>query len=87
MSNLSTLDPQMEQHIHRDSLHSTLPRESTLTPMEYPFTASQAHIQWLSSQKPGEKIVKDLVHEETTIPTNLEKEQPSPPLRTTYEPP
>ena len=77
----------MERHIHRDGLHSTLPRESTLTPIEHPFTASQACIQRLSSQEPGEETVENPVHQETTIPTNLEEEQPSPPPRTTHEPP
>jgi len=45
MSNLSTPDPQIEQHVRRDSLRSILPRELTLTSVEYPFIASQAHIQ------------------------------------------
>jgi len=60
--------------------------ELTLTPVEHSFTASQACIQWLSSQEPRKKTVKDPVHKETTIPTNLEEEQPSPLPRTTHKP-
>jgi len=77
----------MEQYIRRNSLCSTLPRESTLTLVECPFIALQACIQQLSSQEPGKKTVKNPVHKKTIIPTNLEEEQPSPLPRTTHEPP
>jgi len=52
-------DPRLECRLRRDGVQSIIPRESTVTPIEHPLTASQARNQQLLSQKPVDEIVKD----------------------------
>jgi len=48
--------------------------------------ASQARVQSLFSQEPEEVTAKVPTHEEITIPTNIEEEQPSSLPRTIHGP-
>ena len=65
MAQAPRLDSQLDHCIRHDGLHSELPRESTTTPIEWPFIASQARSQCLISLEPveesGEETTEDNV--------------------------
>jgi len=71
-------DPQTERRICREGLHPNPSRESTTTPVECPFTASQARNQRLIPQEPLEDITEALMEETLQDPT-LQPETPSEP--------
>jgi len=53
------LDPRLERRLRRDGVQPIISRESTVTPVKYPLTISQAWNQWLLSQEPVDEIVED----------------------------
>jgi len=59
MSQTLNPDPHLEHHLRRDGVQPIIPRESTVTPIERPLTASQAQNQRLLSQEPVDEIVED----------------------------
>ena len=61
------LTPRLEHRIRRDGRQPILPRESTLTPVEHPFTATQA---WNQRAPLQEHILSEAA--------NLEPENPNP---------
>jgi len=52
-------DPRLERHLKRDGTQPTIPRESTVTPVECPLIASQARNQRLLSQEPVGGMVEE----------------------------
>jgi len=66
MSHNTNFNPQLERCAVRDGLHPGPPRETTLTPVERPFTVSQVRNQCLKSTEPLEETVEEVV-EETSI--------------------
>ena len=59
MSRTPNPDPRLERHLRRDGVQPIISRESTVTPVEHPLTASQAQNQRLLSQEPVDEIVED----------------------------
>jgi len=59
MSRTPNPDPRLERRLRRDGIQPIIPRESTVTPVERPLTASQARNQRLLSQEPVDEIVED----------------------------
>jgi len=59
MSQTPNLDPRLECHLRRDGVQPIIPRESTVTPVEHPLTASKAWNQRLLLQKPVDEMVED----------------------------
>ena len=64
MSRTPNPDPHLECHLHRDSTQSTIPRESTVTPVEHPLILAQAQNLQLLSQEPVNKVVEEPTPEE-----------------------
>ena len=87
MCQAPTPDPQLEYHAQCEGLCSMLPRESTNIPVKWPFTASQARNQCLTSLKPvgelGERTAKEITSEPLKTlmghPGTIEDHVPSPP--------
>ena len=63
MAQAPRLDPQLDRCVRHDGLHPELPRESTTTSIEWPFTASQARSQRLTFlelvEESGEETTED----------------------------
>ena len=59
MSRTPNPDPRLERHLRRDGVQPIISRESTVTPVEHPLTASQAWNQRLLLQEPVDEIVED----------------------------
>ena len=68
-------DPRMDRREHHDGLCSAPSCEPSLTPVERPFTATQARNQLRASQEPLENIVEEILEEDLAIPEN----SPAPP--------
>jgi len=56
-------DPRLERYLRRDIAQLIIPREFTVTPVERPFTTSQAWNQWLLSQEPTDNVAEEPVPE------------------------
>ena len=54
-------DPWLKHRLRRDVAQPIIPRESTVTPIEYPLTASQAWNQRLLLQEPTNDVAKESV--------------------------
>jgi len=65
MSQTPNPDPHLECCLRRDGTQLTIPRESTVTPVERPLTASQARNQRLLSQEPVGGMVEESAPEGT----------------------
>ena len=68
--NPPTSDPRTDRHERYDGLHSASSHEPSLTPVECPFTATQAYNQLRASQEPLENIVEESPGENLAIPEN-----------------
>jgi len=76
MSRALNPDLRLEYRLRRDIAQPIIPRESTVTPVERPLTASQAWNQWLLSQEPTNDIAEEPVPEEVERTLDIYNKQP-----------
>ena len=69
-------DPRLEHRLRRDIAQPIISRESTVTPVECPLTASQAQNQWLLLQEPTDDVAKEPVPEGVEHTLDIHNEQP-----------
>ena len=86
MSNTPIPDPRLQRRVRREGLQPNPSRESTLTPIERLFTATQARNQRIPSQEPTIRDETDTLAEETMTPAQPEEENQNLPSTPTQPP-
>ena len=71
---MPTPNPRLDRRVRRDGIQSITSQESTLTPVEHPFTTMQARSQIMPFQEPTVTKETNPLTKETTLPAELEDE-------------
>ena len=82
-----TTNPWLERQVCRDRLRLTPSQKSTSTPVECPFTATQARNQRIPLQEPIASEGADLTTENVNLPAGIKEEGQGSPLTLTQGPP